>query len=141
LPPLCTSETLAQIFQVLTGKVKQCKYCNKLYPEEFFEVANVIKGKAYRRNKCKTCKQETQNIRSRGNRKEVNAFKETLVCLRCGISDPRVLEFHHPDPTQKEYNIGNMFSYSLEKIHSEIAKCNVLCANCHKITHWELKQI
>jgi hypothetical protein len=58
-------------------------------------------------------------------------------CCDCGIKDPRVLEFDHIDPKEKKYNISALLSrgtpWSSEILRSEIRKCRVICANCHRI--------
>jgi hypothetical protein len=66
-------------------------------------------------------------------------WKKTLKCNRCGISDHRVLQFHHH--RDKESEISTMLSrgFSLTKIKLEADKCEVLCANCHFIEHYEQK--
>ena len=53
-------------------------------------------------------------------------------CEECGESDPMVLEFHHEH--SKEYPVSVMINggYPIPKIEAEIAKCRVLCANCHR---------
>ena len=53
-------------------------------------------------------------------------------CEECGETDVRVLEFHHVG--QKDKAIVTLVSggYSVERIQEEIAKCQVLCANCHR---------
>lgn len=68
-------------------------------------------------------------------------LKKTLKCEKCGINDFRVLDFHHLDPSQKDIEVSYMvgFRSSKEKILEEIAKCQCLCSNCHRILHWELK--
>lgn len=50
----------------------------------------------------------------------------------CGETDPAVLEFDHL--RDKEYLIGTMMrnGCSVRRILSEMEKCQVLCANCHK---------
>jgi len=60
-------------------------------------------------------------------------------CMDCGLSDPRVLQFHHRDPTLKKGSISRMTKngYSLKKLKEEIDKCDILCANCHLIRHKE----
>ena len=69
------------------------------------------------------------------------AFKHQLIsdrgCERCGERDPIVLQIHHPDPAQKHPGLKrgrkrNLWAdLSFATIESEIAKCVVLCANCH----------
>lgn len=62
-------------------------------------------------------------------------FLQGKVCVRCGFSDARALEFHHKDGDTKLASVGQMYTYSEEKIKQEIAKCDVICANCHTIEH------
>ncbi len=54
-------------------------------------------------------------------------------CRICGESDPVVLEFDHRDGSDKIENISNLITHSSwKRIESEIEKCDVLCANCHR---------
>lgn len=52
----------------------------------------------------------------------------------CGESDIRCLDFHHRDPATKLSGINKMIrdNYSMEVVEAEIAKCDVICANCHR---------
>lgn len=44
-----------------------------------------------------------------------------------------VLEFDHRDRNEKAENISNLIlNASWERIETEIKKCDVLCANCHR---------
>jgi predicted HNH restriction endonuclease len=54
-----------------------------------------------------------------------------------------VFEWHHVDPTQKERLVSEMLNrWSLPSIKKEIAKCILLCANCHRIvTHNEKEKL
>lgn len=69
-------------------------------------------------------------------------FMSKQKCNRCGIDDNRVLQWHHIDPSTKSFNISSSV-YSRNKswdlIMKEIEKCECLCANCHFITHAELR--
>lgn len=60
-------------------------------------------------------------------------FKEGQSCIRCGESDVDCLTFHHRDPEQKRFNIGEVsrLRASWPTILRELAKCDCLCANCH----------
>lgn len=56
-------------------------------------------------------------------------------CKLCGYKAYiQALEFHHLDPLQKDFAISGG-SHSWVKIQSEIEKCVLLCANCHRETH------
>jgi hypothetical protein len=69
-------------------------------------------------------------------------LKATKRCEQCGESDPACLHFHHDDPTTKEFDIAAAASqgWSRDRILAEVAKCRVLCANCHLKLHWEERQ-
>lgn len=44
------------------------------------------------------------------------------------------LEFHHRDPRTKEFGIGALIS-SKQRLNIELAKCDLVCANCHRARH------
>jgi hypothetical protein len=48
---------------------------------------------------------------------------------------PTVYDLHHIDPSQKEMGWDKMRLASEEKTQLELAKCVLLCANCHRIRH------
>ena len=81
--------------------------------------------------------------RARRREQEIQEFiqqqKVNLSCKHCGNTDIRVLDFHHVDKSSKEITIAKITyrGWSNERILQEIAKCDVLCANCHRILHWE----
>lgn len=60
-------------------------------------------------------------------------------CMHCGYCKyPEVLEFHHRDPSQKEFGLGlSGLTRSWERVKKEIEKCDLLCANCHREQHVE----
>jgi hypothetical protein len=55
----------------------------------------------------------------------------------CGESRLPTLEFHHRNPKEKEFNISRLLSASLKTLLKEVSKCEVICANCHRMLHWE----
>ena len=62
-------------------------------------------------------------------------------CQQCGYcSCIESLEFHHLDNTQKEFGIAKLCNCSWQKIKAEIAKCELLCANCHREEHANNKE-
>ncbi|RWZ87220.1 MAG: HNH endonuclease [Hydrotalea sp. AMD] len=65
-------------------------------------------------------------------------------CGICGYDKCKsALEFHHLDPTQKEFTISTTDSSGKgwKQIVSEIEKCVLLCANCHREVHSGVTQI
>ena len=67
------------------------------------------------------------------NARKVFEYLTNHPCIICGESDPIVLEFDHRDRNDKIGNISNLVTnFSWEKVESEIEKCDVLCANCHR---------
>lgn len=61
-------------------------------------------------------------------------------CEICSYSKSiKALEFHHTDPTQKDFAIsGGGKTRSFDKMKVELDKCLMLCANCHREEHERL---
>ena len=64
------------------------------------------------------------------NRKFVLDYLKANPCTDCDETDVIVLEFDHL--RDKKHNIARMMTYSRKEIEKEIAKCDVVCANCHR---------
>jgi hypothetical protein len=55
-------------------------------------------------------------------------------CLDCKEGFlPECMDFDHRDPKTKLMDIAQMIGRRLDKILVEIAKCDLVCANCHRI--------
>lgn len=68
-----------------------------------------------------------------GNKQRLFDYLSGCACVDCGNVDMRVLEFDHVYG-KKLGNISRMLESSpWEVIEAEIAKCEVRCANCHRI--------
>jgi DNA invertase Pin-like site-specific DNA recombinase len=60
-------------------------------------------------------------------------------CERCGYNKcTDALEFHHLDPNEKDFTISGK-SWSFERLKKEAEKCILVCSNCHKEIHYNLK--
>ena len=55
----------------------------------------------------------------------------------CGETDPICLDFHHRDGEVKKFGISRIKNKYVGQaaLLAEIAKCDVLCANCHRKHH------
>lgn len=72
--------------------------------------------------------------------KEINKIKLNRGCFDCGYNKHSIaLDFDHIG--DKKLAISAMVSrgWALESILQEINKCEVRCANCHRIKTWERK--
>ena len=113
----------------------------KIFPESDFGVARTTSEKVYRRAKCRQCYRKTKSVLKQKRRGFIDQYKLEKGCERCGITDVRVLEFHHKDSSQKDFAIADYYyhQFGVERLYDEIRKCNVLCANCHRILHFEAR--
>jgi hypothetical protein len=73
---------------------------------------------------------------SQENKELINSYK-TNPCADCNNSyEVYCMEFDHLPEYKKTFTIGMCKTLSKEKILNEIGKCEVVCANCHKLrTH------
>lgn len=66
-----------------------------------------------------------------------NALKVERGCADCGYKDhPEALEWDHLPGHQKLHNVGVIVRWtrtSMKTILDEMAKCEVVCANCHRV--------
>lgn len=54
--------------------------------------------------------------------------------MDCGYNEhPAALDYDHRPDTSKCFNLGSTVTWSIARIDEEIAKCDVVCANCHRI--------
>ncbi len=70
----------------------------------------------------------------------LDSLKADKPCKRCQqIFPPIVMDWHHRDASQKVFGISRAIHISSEqKILDEISKCDLYCANCHRIVEQEL---
>ena len=68
--------------------------------------------------------------------------KVELKCEHCGYDEHfAALDFHHTDKSAKETTIhsimksGRPTEKRWEQMQKELAKCIVLCSNCHRVEH------
>ncbi len=130
---------------------KTCSKCLQTKPLDEFPIKNSLRGE--RHAACKDCTAKRSKELYYANREArtaqvaekrrsyrdkarefVLSYLSTHPCVDCGETDPVVLDFDHVRG-QKVRNISQMIygGVSLPTIQEEIEKCEVRCANCHRI--------
>ena len=108
---------------------KRCKLCVSKHRKEWYkehgdeERARIYAGKIARHQTM---------------RKWFGEYKRSLKCATCSESDESCLDFHHKNPADKDASVSSVLysrNWSQEHIEREIAKCQVLCSNCHRKLH------
>lgn len=57
-------------------------------------------------------------------------------CAECGwTGNIATFDFHHKNPEEKEFNINKIAMKSWHVVKIELKKCELLCANCHRVKH------
>lgn len=134
--------------------MKQCLKCNELKPPSDFYKNKLTKDGLS--SSCKVChnaytqewgkkhKKQRYSYRVKSYNKKrslVTKYKEDSKCKQCGENHPACLQFHHRDSKEKEFAIGcSVVNKGMQQLMDEIAKCDVLCANCHMKLHYALKE-
>ncbi len=89
-----------------------------------------LEGRGYYR--CKRCRAERVSDRRR-KVKQILISEAGGQCVLCGYERcVAALHFHHLDPATKSFHLSMQgVSRSLRAARAEMAKCVLLCANCH----------
>ena len=85
---------------------------------------------------CRYCQQEKMAAARAPRQAIADTAKRESGCVDCGLRPEilQVLEFDHRDDEPKLFDVSDrMTSGNLEDLKREIAKCDVVCANCHRI--------
>lgn len=73
---------------------------------------------------------------SRHNLKRRLLYSMGNQCAICGYNKcSSALEFHHLNPTDKDFTLGTNANIAFEKALKEVQKCILVCANCHREIH------
>ncbi len=91
----------------------------------------------YLKNRDKVIENTKKNVQK--HRDKWWEFKSTLKCEKCGFSHPAAIDFHHPEG-KGDTKVSHYVSHKQwKRAYEEAEKCQKLCANCHRILHYEEK--
>ena len=105
-------------------KAKQKVYARKWYESNRREVIN-----------------NSRKARDR-NRIEWVAYKSKQRCSHCRKKHPAIIDFHHliKEGKRSVNKLAVRQRNIAEAIREAEEKCIPLCANCHRVLHWEEQQ-
>ena len=113
---------------------KTCSRCK--------ETKNLLTG-FYTKNKkhtyvwCKSCANK-RTIEWQQQRKIEAINYKGGKCVKCGYNKyPGALDFHHLDPSKKDFAISRKKNCSFDIIKPELDKCILVCRNCHAELHFD----
>jgi hypothetical protein len=139
--PLCVVPT-RRLPVWISGELRRCGRCrHQLPPERFnrlgterqwwcrscFAAYFRARGDLHRRQS-----NAAKIVRTQALREHVLDYLRQTPCVDCGERDPIVLEFDHVG--EKAASISELLSdgASMKAVDAEIARCEVVCANCHR---------
>ena len=113
-------------------KTKVCARCKKRKPVEKFSTEPRKKNGVA--SYCKACLKEYLYARRRAQKAKIDLIK-AVPCLDCGSEfPPEVMEFDHVRG-KKSFTISQMYAFykPWKVVQEELRKCDLVCANCHRI--------
>lgn len=110
-----------------------CRQCSSDVGKKYY-----ADHRAERRYSVKYARRRTKIV----GRKEAAVAYKGGCCTRCGYDRyVGALEFHHLDPMEKEWQLGSRLPNGRwESLKAELDKCVLVCSNCHKEIHYELRK-
>ena len=126
-----------------------CKKCNdisyrakkKRVDDGFCGFCGKLRENTTNTHICNNCSIELSKELVSRSKKHKKMAVELLggKCNRCNYKNENlsVYDFHHKDPSMKEHQIGRhlLKKKYWKNIEPEILKCELLCANCHRLEH------
>lgn len=123
--PVCKVEkNLDQFNKKADGLQSKCRACQREWYGNYYQSSP--------KEKDRLSKKKARQIHE--NRQLLKKLKN-VPCMDCGQSYPSfVMDFDHRDPSKKKFSVGSAVrDHTLDAIMKEIEKCDVVCANCHRI--------
>ena len=140
---------MGKLYREMTDEEKVAhKARTSRYLKEHPEVARKAALNYYYRNKEKAAEKaktwREANLAYVKEKQRENKRRRKLEAIeylggKCQMCEkhwhPSQYEFHHIDPTTKDRDPSKMLQLSKEKLFTELDKCQLLCANCHRYIH------
>lgn len=91
-------------------------------------------NRGHRWSPCKPCLDRLVRLAQEAKKSWVDQYKLERGCADCGYNEnPAALDFDHLPGTVKTRDIKSGKQFGWKALFAEVAKCEVVCANCHRI--------
>lgn len=120
--------------------MRTCRRCGTPRPVEMFYTAMEARksaklGRPWQTH-CRVCNREANAQYRKPRQDYVDSVKLAAGCVDCGIRSPHpeIYDFdHRPDEQKTKPVAAYLTSGTIDDLRAEIVKCDVVCANCHRI--------
>lgn len=109
--------------------MRECTKCRQERPVEMFYKTGGARW-------CRYCHRSYYEVRRAERQAYCDQLKMGLGCADCGIKSPHpeIYDFDHVGPEPKIKSVSAFLtSGTMDDLKAEVAKCEVVCANCHRI--------
>ena len=128
--------------QLSLEELRRCSRCERHLPESRFNrhptgrqwwCRECFKGYFRDRGRLHRTQTAVSKARRRSEAKDyMTEYLAKSACKDCGACDEETLEFDHLGDKRREVSVMRAMGYSLQALREEIAKCEVVCVNCHR---------
>jgi len=126
---------------IAEATTRRCYKCGETRPLAMFYVAMEAKraakeGRSRFRWPCRFCQRETNMSRLKPRQDYLDAIKLQAGCTDCGLKlpHPEIYDFDHLPGCDKVMSVSAFLTKgTFDDLVAEVAKCEVVCANCHRI--------
>jgi hypothetical protein len=130
---LAAGHALLKPRDVLLAEIAKCDIvcanCHAIRTYNWIKSEDVFSTRAKGTSLYLARKTEYRKVQS-----ELLADLRAVPCYDCGRTFPNfVMQFDHRDPSEKRYVVSQMIGRAgTSTILAEVAKCDVVCSNCHR---------
>jgi hypothetical protein len=111
---------------LVNHKKRRCQWCHKWFKPRTINTAGC----------CLACQVALSSKKWRDVLKLKSVTYRGGKCCICGYNKClAALEFHHKNPSKKDFTINKRKGIPWKTLQKELDKCDLLCANCHREVH------
>ena len=121
----------------------RCSKCQRDLPVDDFSRDNRAPGRGCRTSWCRECYRVHSQLRRERNRQLIREAKD-VPCMDGTMCGGKRFPYHVMDLDhvrgEKKFSLSDARTHSAQQVKDEIAKCDPVCANCHRERTQQKKQ-